>query len=51
MDFEQPVRDVDAVIRVDPDQVGVERRMVDFVNGRPFETIGCLNCSLASIML
>jgi hypothetical protein len=29
MDFEQPVRDVDAEIRVDPDQVGVEGRMME----------------------
>jgi hypothetical protein len=31
MDFEQPIGDVDAVIRrVDPDQVSIESRMVDF---------------------
>jgi hypothetical protein len=24
MDFKQPIRDMDAVIRVDPDKVGVE---------------------------
>jgi len=29
MDFAQPVRDMDAEIGVDPDQVGVESRMVD----------------------
>ena len=29
MDFEQPVRDVDAVIGVDADQVGIEGRMMD----------------------
>jgi hypothetical protein len=29
MDFEQPVRDVDAEIWVNPDQVGIERRMMD----------------------
>ncbi len=29
MDFEQPVRDMDAEIRVYPDQMGVEGRMVD----------------------
>jgi hypothetical protein len=29
VDFEQPIRDVDAVIGVDPDQVGVEGRMMD----------------------
>ena len=29
MDFEQPVRDMDAEIGVDPDQVGVEGRMMD----------------------
>ena len=34
MDFEQPVRDVNSVIRVDPDQVGVEGGMVDFDSGR-----------------
>jgi hypothetical protein len=28
MDFEQPVRDVDAEIGVDPDQIGIEGRMV-----------------------
>jgi hypothetical protein len=30
MDFEQPVRDVDAEIGVDPDQIGIEGRMMDF---------------------
>ena len=35
VDFEQPVGDVDAEIGVDPDQIGIEGRMVDF------ETIGC----------
>jgi hypothetical protein len=34
MDFEQPVRDVNSVIRVDPDQVGVEGGMMDFGSGR-----------------
>jgi hypothetical protein len=51
MDFEQPVRDVDAEIRVDPDQVGVEGRMMEFVNGKPFEITGCPNCSSASMMM
>ena len=30
VDFEQPVRDVDAEIGVDPDQIGIEGRMMDF---------------------
>jgi hypothetical protein len=30
VDFEQPLGDMDAEIRVDPDQVGIERRMMDF---------------------
>ena len=30
MDFEQPIGDVNSVIRVDADQVGVEGRVVDF---------------------
>ena len=30
MDFEQPVGNVDSEIRVDPDQVGIERRVMDF---------------------
>jgi hypothetical protein len=30
MGFEQPVRDMDAVIWVDPNQVGIEGRMMDF---------------------
>jgi hypothetical protein len=30
VDFEQPVRDVDAEIGVDPDQVGIEGRVVEF---------------------
>jgi len=30
MDFEQTVRDMDAKIRVDADQVSIEGRMVDF---------------------
>jgi len=34
MDFEQPVRDVNSVIRVDADQVGVEGGVVDFGSGR-----------------
>ena len=34
MDFEQPVRDVNSVIRVGPDQVGVEGGMMDFGSGR-----------------
>ncbi|HZC82104.1 MAG TPA: hypothetical protein VE222_10425 [Nitrospiraceae bacterium] len=29
MDFELPIRDVDSEIGVDPDQVGVEGRMMD----------------------
>ena len=29
MDFEQPIGDVNSVIRVEADQVGVERRMMD----------------------
>ena len=35
MNFEQPVRDMDAEIRVDPDQVGIEGRMVDFCQRQP----------------
>ena len=38
MDFEQPVRDVDAEIGVNADQV-IWRILV---SGNPFETIGCL---------
>jgi hypothetical protein len=30
MDFEQAVRDVDSVIRVNADQVGIKRGMMDF---------------------
>jgi hypothetical protein len=30
MNFEQPIGDVNSVIRVDADQVGVEGHMVDF---------------------
>jgi hypothetical protein len=30
VDFEQPVRDVNAEIGVDPDQIGIEGRMMDF---------------------
>ena len=30
VDFEQPVGDVDSVIGVDADQMGVEGRMLDF---------------------
>jgi hypothetical protein len=30
MNFEQPARDMDAEIRVDPDQVGIEGRMMNF---------------------
>jgi hypothetical protein len=30
VNFEQPIRDVNSEIGVDPDQVGVEGRMVDF---------------------
>jgi hypothetical protein len=48
MDFEQPVRDMDAEIRVDPDQVSIERRIV---SGSPFETIGCPSCSSASMTM
>ena len=29
MDFEQPVGDVNSVIGVDPDQMGIEGRMMD----------------------
>jgi hypothetical protein len=29
MDFKQPVRDMDSEIGVDPDQMGVEGRMMD----------------------
>ena len=29
MDFEQPVRDMDAEIRVDPDQLGVKGRVME----------------------
>jgi hypothetical protein len=35
VDFEQPVRDMDAEIWVDPDQVGVEGRMMDFRERQP----------------
>jgi hypothetical protein len=38
MDFEQPVRDVDAEIGVNADQV----IWWILVSGNPFETIGCL---------
>jgi transposase len=34
MDFEQPVGDVNSVIRVDADKVGVEGGMMDFASGR-----------------
>ena len=34
MDFEQRVGDVNSVIRVDADQVGVEGGMMDFASGR-----------------
>jgi hypothetical protein len=34
MDFEQPIRDVNSEIGVDPDQMGVEGGMVDFGRGR-----------------
>jgi hypothetical protein len=34
VDFEQPIRDMDAEIRVDPDQVSVEGGMMDFGSGR-----------------
>jgi hypothetical protein len=51
MGFEQPVRDMDAVIWVDPNQVGIEGRMMDLVSGRPFDTTGCPNCSSASMTI
>ena len=34
MDFEQPVGDVNSVIGIDGDQVGVEGGMMDFDSGR-----------------
>jgi hypothetical protein len=34
MDFEQPIRDVNSVIKVDADQVGVEGGMMDIGSGR-----------------
>ena len=33
-DFEQPIRDVNSVIKVDADQVGVEGGLMDFGSGR-----------------
>ena len=45
MDFEQPIGDVNSEIRVNPDQVSVERRRWIFVNGKPFETNCCPSCS------
>jgi hypothetical protein len=51
VDFEQAIGDVNSVIRVDADQVGVEGRMWIFVNGRPFEMIGCPSCSSASMTM
>ncbi len=35
MDFEQPIGDMDSEIGVDPDQVGIERRMMDFRQRQP----------------
>ena len=49
MDFEQPIGNVNPVIRVDADQAGVEGRGWILVSGSPFETIGCPNCSFASM--
>jgi hypothetical protein len=37
MDFEQPVGDVNAKIRVHSDQISVNRRVMQPVNGKPFE--------------
>jgi hypothetical protein len=51
VDFEQPIRDMDAEIGVDPDELGVKGRMMDLISGKPFETIGCPNCSSASMMM
>jgi hypothetical protein len=47
MDFEQPVRDVDAEIGVNADQV----IWWILVSGNPFETIGCLNSLSASVTM
>jgi hypothetical protein len=51
VDFEQPVRDVDAEIGINPEQIGIEGRVMIFVNGSPFDTIGCPNCSSASMTM
>jgi hypothetical protein len=51
MDFEQPVGDVNSVIRVDADQVGVEGHVVDLVSRRPCEITGCSRRSSASIKM
>jgi hypothetical protein len=33
-DFEQPIRDVNSIVGVNADQVGVEGGMMDFASGR-----------------
>jgi hypothetical protein len=51
VDIEQPIRDVNSVIRVDADQVSIKGRMMELISGRPFETIGWPNCSSASMTM
>jgi hypothetical protein len=45
MDFEQPIRDVDSEIGVDPDQVGVEGRMMHLLSGVDTEGAAVANLS------
>jgi hypothetical protein len=51
VDFQEPIRDVNSVIGVDPDQVGIEGRRWSFVSGKPFEITGCPNSSSASMTM
>jgi hypothetical protein len=51
MDFEQPVGDKDSEIRSMPIRWASNAAWWSFVNGKPFETIGCPNCSSASMTM
>jgi hypothetical protein len=51
VEIEQPVRDMDAEIRVDPDRLASKAAWWIFDSGNPFVTIGCPHCSSTSLTI
>ena len=51
VEIEQPVRYMDAEIRVDPDRLASKAAWWIFDGGNPFVTIGCPLCSSTSMTI